>query len=214
LAAFEGEYRYLNTIPGTFSRCCNPASNPTACNPSVTCNSDADCVGLGLNTECEKNLCPDSPSFNTYFRCARLGCTPEYRDWGSDFSGLITYATGDSVVPDSTYHASLLAASCAGNEPSCLAASAELMIKTERWGNMDCTGAGTTGNVVPSASDIGFVVVKAGDKPFAALIKPRAQLREASPNSFALVSAQDVGRVVDACKGRHYPDSFTISTCP
>jgi hypothetical protein len=208
LAAFEGQYRYLNTIPGTLSRCCNPASNPTACNTSVTCNSNADCVGLGLNTTCMKNLCPDSPAFATFFRCARLGCTPEYRDWGSDFSGLVTYASGDSVVSDSTYHVAHLAASCAGNEAACGAASAEQMVKTERWGNVDCTTA-----VVPNATDIGFVVSKVKDA-VGAFIKPRTQLREAIPNPLALVGAQDIARIVDAVKGRHYPDSFVIGACP
>jgi hypothetical protein len=208
LAPFEGQYRYLNLIPGTLSRCCNPASNPTACNTSVTCTSDANCVGLGLNTKCMKNLCPDSPAFATFFRCARLGCTPEYRDWGSDFSGLVTYASGDSVVSDSTYHVAHLAASCAGNEAACGAASAEQMVKTERWGNVDCTTA-----VVPNATDIGFVVSKVKDA-VGAFIKPRTQLREAIPNPLALVGAQDIARIVDAVKGRHYPDSFVIGACP
>jgi hypothetical protein len=208
LAPFEGQYRYLNLIPGTLSRCCNPASNPTACNTSVTCTSDANCVGLGLNTKCMKNLCPDSPAFATFFRCARLGCTPEYRDWGSDFSGLVTYASGDSVVSDSTYHVANLADSCAGNEAACAAASAELMVKTERWGNVDCTTA-----VVPNATDIGFVVSKVKDA-VGAFIKPRTQLREAIPNPLALVGAQDIARIVDAVKGRHYPDAFTIGACP
>jgi hypothetical protein len=208
LAPFEGQYRYLNTIPGTFSRCCNPASNPTACNPSVTCNSDADCVGLGLNTKCEKNLCPDSAAFSTYFRCARLGCTPEYRDWGSDFSGLITYATGNPVVPDSTYHAAILAASCTGIEEICAAASFELVIKTERWGNIDCTQA-----EFPTAVDIGRLVDKVRDAP-GAFIKPRTQLRDATPNPLGLVNAQDIARLVDSVRGNHYPASFPITQCP
>jgi hypothetical protein len=208
LAPFEGQYRYLNTIPGTLSRCCNPNSNPTACAPSPTsCNSDADCT-VGLNTKCMKNLCPDSPAFSTFFRCARLGCTPEYRDWGSDFSGLVTYASGDSVVSDSTYHVAHLAASCAGNEAACAAASPELQVLTERWGNVDCTQVEP-----PTAGDIGFVVSKVKDAA-GAFIKPRTQLREAIPNPLALVAAQDIARIVDAVKGRHYPDAFTIGACP
>jgi hypothetical protein len=205
-SAFEGEYRYLNTIPGTLSRCCNPASNPTACNTSVSCNSDADCIGLGLNTKCEKNLCPDSPAFATFFRCARLGCTPEYRDWGTDFSSLITYVSGDAVIPDSSYELSHLAASCAGNEAACGAASAEIEVRTERWGNVDCTTA-----VIPSAVDIGFVVSKVKDS-VGAMIKPRTQLREATPNPLGLVNALDISRVVDAVKGFNYP--FTVAVCP
>jgi hypothetical protein len=208
LAPFEGQYRYLNTIPGTLSRCCNPSSNPTACHPAATCSSDLDCMGLGLNTKCMKNLCPDSPAFSTYFRCARLGCTPQYRDWGSDFSDLITYASGDSVVSDSTYHVAILAASCAGNEAACAAASTELPVLTERWGNVDCSQA-----EVPTAQDIGFVVSKVKDAA-GAFIKPRTQLREAVPNPLGLVAAPDIGRIVDAVKGRHYPDTWIPAACP
>jgi hypothetical protein len=205
-SAFEGQYRYLNTIAGTVSRCCNPNSNPTACAPSPTsCNSDADCT-VGLNTKCERNLCPDSPAFSTYFRCARLNCTPEYRDWGSDFSSLITYVSGDPVVPDSIYHVAHLGASCEGNEAACAAASNELQIKTERWGNVDCSQA-----VVPGAQDIGFVVSKVRDA-VGAFIKPRTQLREAVPNPLGLVNAQDISRSVDSVKGLQYP--FTITPCP
>jgi hypothetical protein len=208
LAPFEGQYRYLNTIPNTLSRCCNPASNPTACAPSPTsCNSDADCT-VGVNTKCMKNLCPDSPAYSTYFRCARIGCTPEYRDWGSDFSGLITYANGDSIAPDSTYHASILAASCMGFEEICAAASAEIQIKTERWTNADCSTA-----VVPTAQDIGYAVAKVKDA-VGAFIKPRVQIREAVTNPMALVGSPDISRYVDAVKGRHYPEGFIITQCP
>jgi hypothetical protein len=207
-ALIEGDDRYLNTIPGTLSRCCNPNSNPTACNTSVTCSSDADCVGLGLNTKCEKNLCPDSAAFATFFRCARLGCNPEYRDWGSDFSSLLTYVSGENVVPTSTYAVAHLAASCAGNEASCAAASADLMINTERWGNVDCSNGN---NGIPAAADISRVVDKVQDKT-GAFIKPRTQLREGTPNPQGLVNAQDIARIVDAGKGQQYPFNMNCST--
>jgi hypothetical protein len=47
-----------------------------------------------------------------------------------------------------------------------------------------------------------------------AIIKPRAQMREADPDPMANVGAQHIARLVDAVKGRHYPDSFPITQCP
>jgi hypothetical protein len=210
---FEGRHHYLNTIPGTLARCCDPASNPTRCNPSATCTSDADCGGLAPNTKCEKNLCPDSPSFSTYFRCARVGCNPEYRDW-SDFSGLITYANGHMIVPSSVFDVAHLADSCAGNEETCAEASAEIQVRTETWGNCDCSNANLT---LPSAIDIGRVVSKVQDAA-GAFIKPRTQMREAVTNPLGLVNVLDLNHSVESVKTEirypfHYECRYPAMPC-
>ena len=86
--------------------------------------------------------------------------------------------------------------------------SADLIVTTERWGNVDNNPPGGT----PNAVDISKVVDKVKDAP-GAFIEARCQLREATPNPYALsVNAQDLGRIVDAVKGLPYP--FTISACP
>jgi hypothetical protein len=203
----EGGDRFLNTVPGALSRCCNPSSNPTTCNTAVSCNSDADCVGLGLNTKCYKNLCPDSTGSATYFRCGRLTTTPEYRDW-SDYGGLVTYATGASVIPSSSYSVSQLAASCAGNESNCVSASASLAVLTERWGNVDCSNAN---NGIPNAADLAAVVDKCRDRA-GAMIKPRAHLRVPTLDPLSIVNAQDIGRSVDTVKGMQYPFNIKCTT--
>jgi hypothetical protein len=218
-SAREGKYRYLDTVPSSVSRCCMPNNgfgSSTCADAPTSCNSDVDCAGVGGGfSRCEKNLCPDSPAFDTYFRCARLGCTPVYRDWGADYSSMYTYVLGDSVVPDSQYEASHLAATCAGSEASCSAASAVLPMKTERWGNVDCSGTGTLG-IVPTAGDLALVVNKVKDVP-GAFIEPRCQLQGPGgvPNPVGTaVSAQDISRSIDSVKSIVYPAAFGIASCP
>jgi hypothetical protein len=175
LAAFEGQYRYLNAI-----------------------------LDAGDNPVFD---CTDSQAFATTYKCARLGCTPEYRDWAGILGGAVVHVTGDSVVPSSQYDVSHLAASCAGNEASCASASLELAVATERWGNVDNTPAGAA----PNAIDISRVVDKTKDAP-GAFTKPRCRLQPATPNAEVPISALDISRCVDAAKGLPYP--FTIGACP
>jgi hypothetical protein len=153
-------------------------------------------------------VCPDSAALGSSYNCAKLGCAPEYRDWAGIFGGSVVHVTGDSVVPSSQYGVSQLADSCAGNEASCAAASAELLVSTERWGNVDNAPVGGT----PNAIDIGFIVSKVKDAP-GSFIESRCQLQGPTPNPYGLaVNALDIGRGVDAVKGLPYP--FTISACP
>jgi hypothetical protein len=153
-------------------------------------------------------VCPDSTALGSSYHCAKLGCTPEYRDWAGIFGGSVVHVTGDSVVPSSQYAVAQLASSCSGNEVTCAAASAELTVSTERWGNVDSMPPGGT----PNAIDIGFIVSKVKDAP-SAFIESRCQLQGPTPNPYGLaVNALDIGRAVDAVKGLPYP--FTISVCP
>jgi hypothetical protein len=152
-------------------------------------------------------FCPDSAALGSSFACARLGCSPEYRDWAGIFGGDVVHVTGDSVVPSSHYTIAQLASSCLGHEAVC-AASAEVLVATERWGNVDNIPAGGT----PNAIDIGFIVSKVKDAP-GSFIESRCQLQGPMPNPYSLaVSALDIARGVDAVKGLPYP--FTISACP
>jgi len=100
-----------------------------------------------------------------------------------------------------------LAASCAGTESSCSAASAALVVGTERWGNVDCSN---TNGGTPNATDIGRVIDSF--KSIGAFIKPRVQIRVATLDPLSAVSAQDVGRAVDAVKGLQYPFNIKCTT--
>jgi hypothetical protein len=152
--------------------------------------------------------CPDSAALGSSYKCAKLGCTPEYRDWAGIFGGSVVHVSGDSVVPSSTYDVDQLSSYCEGKEATCLAASQPMALLTERWGNVDNTPPGGA----PSAIDISKIVDKVKDVP-SAFIEPRCQLQAATPNPLGLaVNALDIGRGVDAVKGQPYP--FTIGACP
>jgi hypothetical protein len=118
----------------------------------------------------------------------------------------MTYATGETIIPSSSYSISHLSASCEGNEADCPAASAPLLVTTERWTNVDCSEGN---NGIPNASDIGQLVDKVKDSRF---IKPRVHVRAALLNPFQLVAAQDIARVVDAVKGGQYPFNIRCTT--
>jgi hypothetical protein len=231
--AFEGDYRYINSQPGTLSRCCVPSNGQSAftcffsagrcignnafCSFNSSCtgagggtcvlfSSDASCVGLGANTKFKTDLCPDSTAFSQFFRCARLSCTPEYRAWASVLNDDVLHVYGDVVVPSSDYEIVQLPPSCEGIEETCADASPVLHVETAVWGDLDQSGRA---NAIDVALEVDKIVDAAG-----AITKPRAQLREAVVNPLQLVSATDLGRCVDAVKGFHYPISFAIAACP
>jgi hypothetical protein len=81
--------------------------------------------------------CLSSPAFLTFYRCATLGCEPEYTDWASLFGGETVHLSGSAVLPDSSYRISQLASSCSGNEAACAAVSDELELTTARFGDAD-----------------------------------------------------------------------------
>ena len=151
--------------------------------------------------------CPDSTSLGTSFNCAVLGCQPEYRDWAGDLAGAPLHVSGSAVVPSSTLAISHVPAYCQGFETDCLAASAELMVTTRRWGDI------VDGGAIPvNAIDIAAMVDKVKDLP-SAVSEPRALLQPRAPTPLSsAVNAQDIGRSVDAVKGFAYP--FTIDACP
>ncbi len=150
---------------------------------------DTDPAG-GLHT------CDDSLALHTTFRCARLGCTPEYRDWAGELAGAPLHVTGAAAVPSSTYDAAQLAASCEGNEATCAAVSEELSILTTLFGNVD-------NDPQLNVLDVAAVVDKVKDLP-SAFIKPRTQLQPDVPDPTANVNVLDAATAVDALKGKAY----------
>jgi hypothetical protein len=200
----EGEWRYVNRVPGALSRCCNPNSNPLACNITASCDEHSDCGGFGLNTRCVKQLCPDSPAYGTFFPCAQLGCNPDYVNWGAETDGWALHVTGAEIVPSSVYHVQLIGSECDDPVMNWANYTSALEVETNAWSNVD-----NQGNVA-GAGDIGWVVDKVQDKAMAA-IKPVAKLQAAVPNSMGLVNVLDIAKAIDAVGGRHYP--FEMSVC-
>ncbi len=146
--------------------------------------------------------CPDSEAYGTVFRCAKLSCTPEYRDWAGELGGQVLHLTGPGIVPSSRYDVAQLALSCQGSEESCTDVSDELPIFTGQWGDIS-----------PGQLDV-LDVAEGVDKVkelLGAFIKPRAQLQPNDPDPVANVNVLDVANSVDAVKEKPYPFS---GPCP
>jgi hypothetical protein len=148
--------------------------------------------------------CTDSPTFGTSFACARLTCTPEYRNWFADFGGMTLHIAGDTILPSSTYEAVVLPPECLGQEASCDVTSLAAQATTGRWGDV----LPGTLNVL----DVAAIVDKVKDQP-GAIAKYRAMLQpQTQQPHVALANALDIAAGVDAAKGQRYP--FGIIVCP
>lgn len=164
--------------------------------------------------------CVDSATLATDYRCGRLGCEPEYRDWAADLAmmtnpasppGLI-HVTGDAVVPSSTLGANQIAAVCgtASTADNCALISAQLAISTSHWGDVGSGGGGLPDGIA-NVIDIGTVVDKVKGLP-SALPAYRTWLKSPASPQAGSVNVIDIGLVVDSVKGLPYP--YTISVCP
>jgi hypothetical protein len=149
--------------------------------------------------------CQDSATLGTSYPCVKLGCTPEYRDWGALLEADEAFLFGDAIIPDSVYTVDFLPQSCQGNESNCPAAFGAFTAPTPRWGNIN---AHDTVNII----DPYVIVDKVRGLSFAAQ-EPRTMLRPAvlQPQTTS-VSAPDIAAAVDALKGYPYP--FDIGSCP
>jgi hypothetical protein len=219
----------------------------TGCNVNAPCNLDSNCSGG--TPLCRQQLasgppdfsslegkiryvnsfpggsliCPDDgPPFNTSYRCATLGCEPEYRDWATDLAvavnpaapdGLL-YITGDAVIPSSAIHLQHIAASC-GATPganACSAASASLTVGTANWGDMSSPAFGPPdgrGDVL----DIPAITNKLKGVP---TIVPeyRAWLKQRDPEAnTTAITVVDLSDVQDAVLAKPYPASRTVDAC-
>jgi hypothetical protein len=141
--------------------------------------------------------CLDSATSGSTYKCATLGCTPEYRDWAAELGGQVLHITGPSVIPSSIYDVAQLGTTCTGIEATCLVASNELSVQTVLWGNVD-------NNPALNAIDISAVVDKVKDLP-SSLPEWRAMLQPNSPTPHTnQLSALDIAQVVNAIKGIPY----------
>ncbi len=149
--------------------------------------------------------CLDSAAFLTFYGCATVGCDPEYADWAGLFAGEVIHVSGSAIVPDSMYRISHLAASCAGNEAFCLAASAELGLATARHG--DVTDDGLT-----NVTDVVFTVDRVKDA-LSATPEYTCYVRDESPTpDVSAPNVSDIVITVDALKLVAY--ALTLPTCP
>ena len=149
--------------------------------------------------------CPDSPSFGTSYKCATLGCTPEYLDWSTLFSGNPVFISASALVPDSAYDIAQLGLVCQGDEANCASASAELHVTTGRWGDAN-------GSLAVNVTDVVAVVDRVKDVA-GALSETQCYVRKQTPNPIDdAPNVTDIVLHVDALKLIAYP--LGINPCP
>jgi hypothetical protein len=148
----------------------------------------------------------DAPGIGN-FKAARVQCAPYYHDWGSE--GTI-HVVGAEVIPSSSYEVEVFAASCMGNEATCLDVSAPVTIGTRRFGDIAAAFNPPSTTTQPDAIDITQLVNKLKNVTGAPL-KVKAQLQPNLPELNADVNALDIVAVVDAVKQLAYAFS---GPCP
>gem|GEM_PF-2437025 len=150
--------------------------------------------------------CEDSAAMGTTFKCATLGCQPEYVDWAALFGGEVLHVSGAAIVPSSIYNVTTLAFLCQGLEASCNNVSTPLTIETGIWGNVD-------DNDTLNVLDVTGVVDSVKDAP-GALIEPRSLLRGDVPDPVGTTqNVLDITLDVDALKSQPFPFAGP-QTCP
>lgn len=153
----------------------------------------------------------DAPLFSDY-ACARLGCEPEYRDWGGELGGQVLHVTGAAVVPASIFSVVHIAESC-GSAPdadSCDVGSANLELATAVWG--DLTGGSGMPDGFANVLDISTIVDKLKGLE-SSLYEPQVWLKDAMPNPASTsVNVLDLALVVEGVKG--IPYLYAIDVCP
>jgi len=141
--------------------------------------------------------CTDSTSFGTSYKCAKLGCEPEYRDWGQVVGPTtVLHVTSPEVVPSSTYSAYLIRQSC--STESWASFSSGVLVETALWGDLDDSGS-------LDVLDISTAVDKVKDLAYA-LREFRVLLQNNSAEPDQPVNVLDIVFVVDAL--RNFPYRF------
>jgi hypothetical protein len=149
--------------------------------------------------------CLSSSSFVTFYRCATVGCEPEYLDWAGLFGGETIHVSGSSIVPDSTYTIVQLAPSCNGNETACTAVSESLQLATARHGDVDANGFVNVTDIVLTVDVVKDVL--------GAVWEYQCYVRNESPEPHNdSTNVTDIVLHVDAVKLTAY--AFDVPSCP
>jgi hypothetical protein len=152
--------------------------------------------------------CPDSGGFGTSFKCAKLGCSPEYRDWAYEIGGgsVVLHVTGEGIAPSSVYNVHMIHDDCKTDGENWAEFSTGILAETALWGDVDDTATVT-------ALDVSKVVDKAADV-LNALPEYRTMLQHDIPLPYTLpVNALDLAHAVNANNGKPYPFAGP-SSCP
>jgi hypothetical protein len=149
--------------------------------------------------------CLSSAAFQLTYRCATLGCDPEYADWSGIFGEEELFVSGNAVLPDSVYHVAHLPVVCIGAEETCMVGSKNVEFSTARHG--DANGEGGV-----NITDVVQTVDRVKDMP-GALPEYFCYIRNPDPKpNLESVNVTDVVTHVDALKLTSYV--LPVFSCP
>ncbi len=193
----------------------DPPNSPLYPPPDFSAFESAMCTAVGELESCSRWVGPpatfleaqDLPDLGG-FRCARLQCTPYYRDWASEPR---FHVTAPEIVPSSFYEVESLASTCVGIENVCADVSAPVLLFTARSGDVTPQYAPPALTTQPDALDVGVLLLK---------FKKQYEIENAaaklSPNVLRLdidVDALDILACVNAFVGFAYAQSGPCA-CP
>ena len=147
------------------------------------------------------------------YRCAQLQCEPHYADdWGTEPINV----TGAAIIPSSLYTVRTVPRVCRGNEPQCGLASAPLLIRTQRWGDILTPfqlPEGPPGTASqPDVRDLTAMVDRVAEAGrFVSF--PTAKLNGNAPDPATKINVTDLTYAVDTVKSAAYPFPGPC-TCP
>jgi hypothetical protein len=79
----------------------------------------------------DNHVCHESGGTSSTFKCAKLGCDPEHKDWASLIGSDDLHVTGPEIIPDALYRVQIIRNSASENR--CRLSG--LAVTTGKWGN-------------------------------------------------------------------------------
>jgi hypothetical protein len=169
--------------------------------------------------------CGDTDVFNTSYKCATLGCEPEFRNWAADLAtpgieqpqvpGLI-FVTGDVALPSSSFIVEHFTptASRDGLAATACPPPGQLVVRTSRWGDVTSAGDGPPDGRA-DVLDISALTNKLVT-PGTAFLEPRLWLKQFDPAPNAdPINVLDLSDCVDGVKEKRYPCTRkALQACP
>jgi hypothetical protein len=150
--------------------------------------------------------CPDESTSHPDYKCATLGASPEYYDWGAEIGATtVLHVTAAEIAPSSRYNVHLIADGCTVNWA---AFSPGVIVETALWGDINDSG---TANVL-DISDIVDTILDDGDAlpELQTLCKRKCLVPTLEIERVTVI---EIARVVNAA-GFELPYPFNVQACP
>lgn len=189
-----------NPNPANFACCPAPDFSTferATCTAAGELNGCARWVGLPVTVWNSQY----NPVLGSY-RAARLQCSPQYHDWGSEGP---VFVVGAEIIPSSTYEVEVYGPSCEGGEAACNDVWCPgLTLQTRRWADVVSQFNPPSPTSQPDAHDV-VAIVNRFKHIQNAFSKANTQIYGNRMELNLDVSGLDLSAAVDALKGLAYP---------